>query len=47
MRGERLQVITCGSFHSAAVTEDSRLYTWGHGGEGRLGHLDEASQVVS
>jgi len=29
--------IACGSKHSLALTHDGRMFTWGHGGNGRLG----------
>ena len=32
--------VCCGRFHTAAVTATGRLYTWGRGGHGRLGHGD-------
>lgn len=32
---------TCGSYHTAAVTEDGHLYTWGGGMYGKLGHGNE------
>lgn len=31
-------------YHTAAITEDGHLWTWGHGGSGRLGHGDEANR---
>lgn len=37
--------ISCGSVHTAAVTHSGVLYTWGFGGEGRLGHGDTAMRM--
>ncbi len=33
-------------YHSAAVTKCGRLYTWGHGKSGRLGHGDEVTCML-
>jgi chromosome segregation ATPase len=44
LSGTNVVDVACGSFHSSAVTANGELYTWGHGGEGRLGHGDEANQ---
>lgn len=33
--------VTCGSYHTAAVTSDGSLYTWGGGMYGKLGHGNE------
>lgn len=41
---KRVSYIACGSSHSAAITSDGELYTWGQGQYGRLGHSDEVSQ---
>ncbi len=30
--------VSAGSVHSAAITEEGELYTWGRGTYGRLGH---------
>ena len=38
LSGDRIVNISAGSMHSAAVTEDGVLYTWGKGSYGRLGH---------
>lgn len=38
LHGERVVALAAGKFHSAAVTADGRLMTWGWGHGGRLGH---------
>ncbi|XP_050428032.1 E3 ubiquitin-protein ligase HERC2 [Adelges cooleyi] len=43
---KRIFYIACGSAHSAAITSDGKLYTWGQGQYGRLGHGDEVSQCT-
>eukprot|EP00741_Cyanophora_paradoxa_P008151 tig00001265_g7888.t1 len=35
--------VACGSFHSAALTEDGRVFTWGRNDYGQLGLGDSAS----
>jgi alpha-tubulin suppressor-like RCC1 family protein len=30
--------VSCGHFHSAALTDDGRLFTWGDGSCSQLGH---------
>ncbi|XP_065703409.1 RCC1 domain-containing protein 1 isoform X1 [Patagioenas fasciata] len=38
-----VSAISCGSRHTAALTRDGQLYTWGWGKYGQLGHEDKAS----
>ena len=38
LHGKRVVSLSAAKFHSAAVTEDGQLYTWGFGRSGRLGH---------
>ncbi|XP_071506518.1 protein RCC2 homolog [Diadema antillarum] len=42
--GVNVSKVSCGSRHTAAVTYDKRLYTWGWGKYGQLGHGDVDSQ---
>ncbi len=38
--------ISLGTAHSAALSSDGRVLTWGHGNGGRLGHGDEDDKLV-
>ena len=38
LSGKNVVSVVAGGEHSAAVTEDGALYTWGRGSYGRLGH---------
>ena len=38
LRGKNVVSVVAGGEHSAAITEDGALYTWGKGSYGRLGH---------
>ena len=41
LQGKMVLKLSCGMFHTACVTDDSSVYTWGAGGSGRLGHDNE------
>ncbi|TYZ64576.1 hypothetical protein PybrP1_001487 [[Pythium] brassicae (nom. inval.)] len=41
LRGRNIRQVTCGSYHTAAVTVAGDLYTWGGGMYGKLGHGNE------
>ncbi|MCO5608261.1 hypothetical protein L7F22_062467 [Adiantum nelumboides] len=38
VKGMHVAQIACGGFHSAILTVDGRVLTWGRGGDGQLGH---------
>jgi RCC1 and BTB domain-containing protein len=44
--GARIVAAAAGDYHSAAVTEDGALWTWGQGNDGQLGHGDEENRLV-
>ncbi|KAI8481810.1 putative E3 ubiquitin-protein ligase herc1, partial [Branchiostoma belcheri] len=44
LQGKVVKSISAGYRHSAAVTEDGELFTWGEGDYGRLGHGDSNSK---
>lgn len=41
LSGKNVVYLAAGAKHSAAVTEDGLLFTWGKGSYGRLGHGKE------
>lgn len=43
--GKKPRQVSCGGFHTAVVTEDGRLYTFGGGEHGQLGHNDRVNKV--
>ncbi|XP_039287848.1 E3 ubiquitin-protein ligase HERC2 [Nilaparvata lugens] len=45
LQGEEIVEIACGGAHSAAITANGELYTWGKGRYGRLGHGDSEDQL--
>jgi len=45
LTGKRPRQLSCGGFHTAVVTEDGRLYTFGGGEHGQLGHNDRVNKV--
>ena len=45
-RDVRVATVAAGLAHSAAVTEDGGLWTWGRGAQGALGHGDVAERPV-
>lgn len=57
LKGLRVRSVACGSWHTAAIvdvmfdryrynTTTGKLFTWGDGNEGRLGHTDNGSKLV-
>ncbi|CAL4106537.1 unnamed protein product, partial [Meganyctiphanes norvegica] len=38
LEGKNVVAVACGQFHSLAITKDGKLYTWGWGVHGQLGH---------
>lgn len=46
LSGHVVTAVTCGSYHTAAVTNSGDLYTWGGGMYGKLGHGNESGNAV-
>lgn len=44
--GTNAKQIACGGFHTAVVTDDGKVYTFGGGEHGQLGHGDKFNRVV-
>eukprot|EP00934_Nitzschia_sp_Nitz4_P006496 Nitzschia sp. Nitz4//scaffold145_size56662//25408//27333//NITZ4_006557-RA/size56662-snap-gene-0.86-mRNA-1//1//CDS//3329536577//6486//frame0 len=45
MMDKKPRQVSCGGFHTAVVTEDGHLYTFGGGEHGQLGHNDRVNKV--
>jgi YD repeat-containing protein len=37
--------VSSGANHTAVLDQDGRVYTWGYGAYGRLGHRDNKDQL--
>lgn len=46
LAGQKVKHIAAGAFHSFAVAEDGRVWSWGRGREGQLGHGSDADQPI-
>eukprot|EP00934_Nitzschia_sp_Nitz4_P001929 Nitzschia sp. Nitz4//scaffold37_size175936//167054//169102//NITZ4_002070-RA/size175936-processed-gene-0.205-mRNA-1//1//CDS//3329549860//1929//frame0 len=46
LAGTRITCVSAGEIHSAAVSVDGDVYTWGDGFCGQLGHADKRPQVT-
>ncbi|CAG9575570.1 unnamed protein product [Danaus chrysippus] len=46
LSGLEVVCIACGGAHSACLTARGRIYTWGKGRYGRLGHGDSEDQLI-
>ena len=44
--GQRVVALSSGQYHSIAITADGSAWNWGWGGDGRLGHGDEQTQLL-
>lgn len=44
--GKKPKQIACGGFHSAVVGGDGKMYTFGGGEHGQLGHGDKVNKVI-
>lgn len=42
LTGQIITHVTCGSYHTAAVSRNGDLFTWGGGMYGKLGHGNES-----
>eukprot|EP00164_Ancoracysta_twista_P004908 GFYU01006672.1.p1 GENE.GFYU01006672.1~~GFYU01006672.1.p1 ORF type:complete len:690 (+),score=188.72 GFYU01006672.1:180-2249(+) len=45
LAGKNISSVACGHRHTAALTADGCLYTWGYGSHGRLGHNSASDEI--
>lgn len=43
--GKKPKQVACGGFHTAVITDEGRMYTFGGGEHGQLGHGDRVNKV--
>ena len=46
LKGVRVVGVAAGGYHSIVLAADSRVFTFGNGEWGRLGHGDEQNQLT-
>jgi E3 ubiquitin-protein ligase HERC4 len=46
LRSQKISFIDCGEEHSAALTSDGGLFTWGAGMYGQLGHARNVNEIL-
>ena len=46
LQDDRIREVSCGGFHTAAISESGELFTWGGGEHGQLGHGDKVNKTV-
>lgn len=44
--GVKFKQVECGQSHSCAMDDEGRLYTWGFGGYGQLGHSSNKNELL-
>ena len=45
-RGAQIVMVAAGGAHSVALGAAGRVWTWGYGKDGQLGHNDEENRLV-
>ena len=46
MAGQRVVAVSARDYHSLALIADGGVWSWGHGGFGKLGHGDRQRQLL-
>ncbi|KAJ4772444.1 Regulator of chromosome condensation (RCC1) family protein [Rhynchospora pubera] len=44
LQNTRIIQVACGGYHSLALSDEGKVYAWGHGGQGQLGQLTMQNQ---